>query len=287
MIREQATAGRPPRLGRRLYEGHPAWPTMLAIKLGVAYTVGRASAEPIAELRLADFGRQHKRRFPPAGSAETAAHAGEDFTFKDYAPSAFRQLREHFGVSAAEYVLSVCGEHPLRELGNPGKSGCSFYLTHDSRFLIKTVSKKECKFLRAALPMYYTHVLANGSTLLPRFFGLLRITGGRGDKQRLVLMNNLLPERYSFERYDLKGSSLGRAATPRERSDPLGVRKDRDFEQRLRLPEDLLGLLKEQLGRDAAWLQKLHVMDYSLLVGLHWYAAGMVSARREASARAD
>lgn len=67
MIREQATAGRPPRLGRRLYEGHPAWPTMLAIKLGVAYTVGRASAEPIAELRLADFGRQHKRRFPPAG----------------------------------------------------------------------------------------------------------------------------------------------------------------------------------------------------------------------------
>lgn len=270
MITEQATAGRPPRLGRQLYEGHHAWPMMLAIKLGIAYSVSRASADPICELGLPDFNVQFKRRFPPAGSNLTAAHSGEDFVFKDYAPAAFRQLREHFGVSAADYVLSIAGEHPLRELGNPGKSGSCFYLTHDSRYIIKTVSKKECKFLRAALPMYYTYVLSNDSTMLPRFFGLVRISLAKGDKQRLVLMNNLLPERYRFERYDLKGSSLGRAATAKERSDPLGVRKDRDFDQKLRVPEDLLSLLTDQLGRDSAWLEKLHVMDYSLLVGLHW-----------------
>ncbi|KAJ1625922.1 hypothetical protein T492DRAFT_221489 [Pavlovales sp. CCMP2436] len=118
--------------------------------------------------------------------------------------------------------------------------------------------------------MYYTYVVSNDSTMLPRFFGLVRINLASGSKQRLVLMNNLLPERYRFERYDLKGSSLGRAATAKERSDPLGVRKDRDFEQKLRVPDDMLALLAEQLHKDSAWLEKLRVMDYSLLVGLNW-----------------
>lgn len=270
MITEPATAGRPPRLGRQLYDGHASWAMSIAIKLGIAYTVSRASSDPIRELSAADFDVEYKRKFPPAGSRLTPKHTGEEFTFKDYAPDAFRQIREHFGVSAADYILSIAGEHPLRELGNPGKSGSCFYLTHDSKYIIKTVSKKECKFLRAALPMYYTFCVANDSTMLPRFFGLVRINLARGDKQRLILMNNLLPERYRFERYDLKGSSLGRAATTKERNDPLGVRKDRDFEQKLRLPEDMLSMLTEQLQRDSAWLEKLHVMDYSLLVGLNW-----------------
>ncbi|KAJ1625923.1 hypothetical protein T492DRAFT_843555 [Pavlovales sp. CCMP2436] len=156
MITEPATAGRPSRLGRQLYEGHNAWPMMLAIKFGIAYSVSRASAEQMRALELEDFNEQHKRKFPPAGSRLTPAHPGEEFMFKDYAPSAFRQVREHFGVSAADYILSLAGEHPLRELGNPGKSGSCFYLTHDSKYIIKTVSKKECKFLCAALPMYYT-----------------------------------------------------------------------------------------------------------------------------------
>lgn len=184
MITEQATAGRPPRLGRQLYEGHHAWPTMLAIKLGIAYSVSRASAEPIRELGLSDFMQQVKRKFPPAGSRHTPRHSGEDFVFKDYAPAAFRQLREHFGVSAADYALSIAGEHPLRELGNPGKSGSCFYLTHDSRYLIKTVSKKECKFLRAALPNYYTCAPRRGYLTTPRRIRPGRSSGSAAPAER-------------------------------------------------------------------------------------------------------
>ena len=40
-------------------------------------------------------------------------------------------------------MVSICGEHSLRELGTPGKSGSVFYLTEDGKYMIKTVSMTE------------------------------------------------------------------------------------------------------------------------------------------------
>lgn len=45
----------------------------------------------------------------------------------------------------ADYMLAICGNAALRELSSPGKSGSIFYLTHDDRFMIKTVKKSEVK----------------------------------------------------------------------------------------------------------------------------------------------
>lgn len=45
----------------------------------------------------------------------------------------------------ADYMLAICGNDALRELSSPGKSGSSFYLTQDDRFIIKTVKKSEVK----------------------------------------------------------------------------------------------------------------------------------------------
>lgn len=42
-------------------------------------------------------------------------------------------------------MLAICGNDALRELSSPGKSGSSFYLTQDDRFMIKTVKKSEVK----------------------------------------------------------------------------------------------------------------------------------------------
>lgn len=50
-----------------------------------------------------------------------------------------------FKVDAADYMLSICGNDALRELSSPGKSGSFFYLTHDDRYMIKTVKKSEVK----------------------------------------------------------------------------------------------------------------------------------------------
>ena len=72
-----------------------------------------------------------RQSFPPEGSTLTPAHQSEVFQFDDHAPLAFRHLREHFGVSTEDYLVSICGESSLRELGTPGKSGAVFYLTED------------------------------------------------------------------------------------------------------------------------------------------------------------
>lgn len=57
----------------------------------------------------------------------------------------FRNLRELFKLNAADYMMSICGDDGLRELSSPGKSGSLFYLSHDDRFVIKTLKKSELK----------------------------------------------------------------------------------------------------------------------------------------------
>ena len=57
----------------------------------------------------------------------------------------FRNLREMFKLDAADYMMSICDENGLRELSSPGKSGSIFYLSHDGRFVIKTLKKPEVK----------------------------------------------------------------------------------------------------------------------------------------------
>lgn len=57
----------------------------------------------------------------------------------------FRNLRELFKLNAADYMMSICGDDGLRELSSPGKSGSIFYLSHDDRFVIKTLKKSELK----------------------------------------------------------------------------------------------------------------------------------------------
>ena len=168
------------------------------IKLGIAYTVSLSSAAHAADapLTLKDFTTEFRRTFSPEGSSQTPAHASEEFVFRDAAPLAFRHLREHFGVSAEDYMVSICGENNLRELGTPGKSGSVFYLTEDGKYMIKTVSRKESKFLRRILPNYYNYVMRSKDTFIPRFFGLIRITTASHRRIRLVIFNNLLPNEH-------------------------------------------------------------------------------------------
>lgn len=87
------------------------------------------------------------------GTKTTPAHRFNDFTFRSYAPVAFRHFRELFNIKPDEYLHSIC--KPLRELKNPGASGSLFYLTSDDEFILKTVQKKEAEFLKCLLPGYY------------------------------------------------------------------------------------------------------------------------------------
>jgi 1-phosphatidylinositol-4-phosphate 5-kinase len=122
----------------------------------------------------------------------------------------------------------VCGKD-LRELPNPGASGSIFYITADDTYIIKTISKKEARFLRSLLPGYYMNLTQNPFTLLPKFFGLYCYQSANKNI-RFVIMNNLIPTNVKLhEKYDLKGSIYKRKASEEERKRELPTLKDNDF----------------------------------------------------------
>ncbi|ETO25707.1 hypothetical protein RFI_11433, partial [Reticulomyxa filosa] len=95
-----------------------------------------------------DFQRALKFTFPHKGTEHTPAHAMRDFRFKDYCPEIFRQLREWFGINAAEYLVTVTGDFNFLEFLSNSKSGQFFFFSHNKQFLIKTMTHSESLFLR-------------------------------------------------------------------------------------------------------------------------------------------
>ncbi|KAG2488884.1 hypothetical protein HYH03_012678 [Edaphochlamys debaryana] len=266
------------RLGDTVTRAHHAYSLLVALQLGVRYSVGRISHEPLPRTASPDeYALKITQEFPRQGSEMTPVHPVEDFTWTDYAPSTFRRLRESAGLDASSYMLSLCSDHALRHLASPGKSGSFFFLSQDERFFVKTMARCELEVLLAMLPAYHRHVEDHPHTLLSRFFGLHAVTTPSGRKFRFVVMSNIfrtplpLPVHLKF---DLKGSTLGRTAGRPLARDPAVVYKDLDLDLGIRLEEGWRERLLFQLRADCALLAGVGVMDYSLLVGVHLRGPG-------------
>ncbi|KAH6823456.1 Phosphatidylinositol-4-phosphate 5-kinase family protein [Perilla frutescens var. hirtella] len=257
-----------------IFEGHSSYYLMLSLQLGIRYTVGKITPVPMREVRSSDFGEQARIRmyFPRKGSQLTPPHHSIDFYWKDYCPMVFRNLRDLFKLNAADYMMSICGDDGLRELSSPGKSGSIFYLSHDDRFVIKTLKKTELKVLLKMLPHYYRHVQAHDNTLITKFFGAHRITLKHGKKVRFVVMGNMFcTELRIHRRYDLKGSVQGRF-TNKDEIDESTTLKDLDLTYEFHMDRSLHEALFRQLSLDSAFLESQQIIDYSLLLGLHFRA---------------
>ncbi|KAL3692748.1 hypothetical protein R1sor_006399 [Riccia sorocarpa] len=262
------------RPGETIFKGHRSYDLMLNLQLGIRYTVGKITPEPKQEIGPADFGPRASFRvkFPRCGTALTPPHQSCDFKWKDYCPMVFRQLRELFKIDAADYMLSICGNDALRELSSPGKSGSVFYLSHDDRFYIKTMRKAEVKVLLAMLPAYHEHVRSYENTLITKFFGLHRVKPYGGQKVRFIVMGNMFcTELRIHRRFDLKGSSQGRSADKVE-IDENTTLKDLDLDFVFRLDPSWREAVFKQVEVDCKFLESQRIMDYSLLLGLHFRA---------------
>jgi 1-phosphatidylinositol-4-phosphate 5-kinase len=83
------------------------------------------------------------------GSPTTPPHKlTHTFKFKDYAPVAFAYLRRMFGVNEFDFLLSVCGNANFIEFISNAKSGQFFFYSSDGKYMIKTMTNTESKFLR-------------------------------------------------------------------------------------------------------------------------------------------
>ncbi|KAL5562807.1 hypothetical protein UlMin_032554 [Ulmus minor] len=246
----------------------------LNLQLGIRYTVGKITPVPVREVRSSDFGDRARIRmyFPRKGSQFTPPHDSVDFYWKDYCPMVFRNLREMFKLDAADYMMSICGDDGLRELSSPGKSGSIFYLSHDDRFVIKTLKKSELKVLLKMLPNLYHHVGEHENTLITKFFGLHRIKLRGVRKVRFVVMGNMFyTELRIHRRYDLKGSTHGRF-TNKDKISQNTTLKDLDLNYEFHMDKLLRASLFKQILLDSMFLESQQIIDYSLLVGLHFRA---------------
>ncbi|XP_024528312.1 phosphatidylinositol 4-phosphate 5-kinase 9 [Selaginella moellendorffii] len=262
------------RPGETIIKGHRSYDLMLNLQLGIRYTVGKITPEPKHDIEPSNFGRKARFRmnFPRAGSQLTPSHQSVDFKWKDYCPMVFRHLRELFKIDAADYMLSLCGNDALRELSSPGKSGSVFYLSHDDRFIIKTMRKSEVEVLLDMLASYYDHVLVHENTLITKFFGLHRIKPQGGRKVRFVVMGNMFcTDLRIHRRFDLKGSSLGRS-TENVDIDENTTLKDLDLDFVFHLEPTWRDTFMRQIELDAKFLESQRIMDYSLLLGVHFRA---------------
>jgi 1-phosphatidylinositol-4-phosphate 5-kinase len=260
-------------VGTKVDQHHVNWVTAYNMLTGIRFTVSRTNAKMDRDLTDADFDAKHKFSFDITGN-ELTPSAKYDFKFKDYAPWVFRRLRTTFKLDPADYLVSLTSKYILSELGSPGKSGSFFYFSRDYKYIIKTIHHAEHKFLRKILKDYYNHVQENPNTLLSQFYGLHRVKIPYGRKIHFVVMNNLFPPHRDIHRtFDLKGSTIGRdfkeenlATNARPTLKDLNwLRRD----QRLELGPTKKDMFIEQMKRDVKLMQRLHIMDYSLLVGIH------------------
>ncbi|KAG4958954.1 hypothetical protein AAZX31_13G067500 [Glycine max] len=261
------------RPGETVSKGHKNYELMLNLQLGIRYTVGK-EASILRELKQGDFDPKEKfwTRFPTEGSKLTPPHQSAEFRWKDYCPVVFRHLRKLFQVDPADYMLAICGNDALRELSSPGKSGSIFYLTQDDRFMIKTVKKSEVKVLIRMLRSYYQHVSRYENSLVTKFYGVHCVKPIGGQKIRFIVMGNLFCSEYPIHRrFDLKGSSHGRTTDkPEEDIDETTTLKDLDLNFVFRVQRNWFHELIKQIERDCEFLEAEKIMDYSLLVGIHF-----------------
>ncbi|EYU18633.1 hypothetical protein ABFS82_10G154600 [Erythranthe guttata] len=264
------------RQGETISKGHRNYDLMLNLQLGIRHSVGRPGPPPSLDLKPSAFDPKEKfwTKFPPEGSKITPPHQSCEFKWKDYCPKVFRTLRMLFKVDAADYMLSICGNDALRELSSPGKSGSFFYLTNDDRYMIKTMKKAEVKVLLRMLNAYYNHVRAFENTLVTKYYGL-HCVKLNGQKVRFIIMGNLFCSEYMIHRrYDLKGSTFGRLTDkPESEIDANTTLKDLDLNFIFRLQKTWFQEFRRQVDRDCEFLEQERIMDYSLLVGLHFMEA--------------
>ncbi|XP_042416044.1 phosphatidylinositol 4-phosphate 5-kinase 6-like isoform X1 [Zingiber officinale] len=276
--------------GDAISKGHQKYELMLNLQLGIRHAVGKLPEPKSLDLKTPSFDPKEKiwTRFPPEGTKHTPPHPCSDFKWKDYCPLVFRTLRKLFMVDPADYMLSICGNDALRELSSPGKSGSFFYLTNDDKYMIKTMKKSEVKVLLRMLPAYYNHVRAFENTLVTKFFGLhcVKLTGATQRKVRFVIMGNLFcTENSIHRRFDLKGSSHGRTTDkPEAEIDENTTLKDLDLNFIFRLQKSWFQEFHKQVDRDCELLEQERIMDYSLLVGVH-FSETSVSQENEATPR--
>ena len=220
-----------------------------------------------------------RQKFPGDGGA-TPPHSLPDFDIEAYGTGICQALMEIYGVRSDALRKEIC-QGELKEIVNPSSSGSLLYLTSNSTYLIKTIRDYDAKFIQQKfLHEYLQHVHRQPNTFLAKLFGVYgyipylsqhRAITVDSFTLRFVILSNFIPTNIDIhEKYDLKGSLYRRDADIKERLKSSATFKDNDFchlhPHGFTLPSSVYEQLREILTNDVDFLEKLNIMDYSLLL---------------------
>ncbi|KPI88208.1 phosphatidylinositol-4-phosphate 5-kinase-like protein [Leptomonas seymouri] len=137
---------------------------------------------------------------PGEGSCTTEVHVTE------YAPDVFSFLRRVEGVSEEKFAdeWSLPEERLKMELGD-GRSQALFLKSKTMAFMCKTVAEDEVHVLLQVLQTYALHIAANPSSLLMRFYLLMRVAV-RKEVGYILCFNDVFGSASVLhEKWDIKG----------------------------------------------------------------------------------
>ncbi|XP_072238460.1 phosphatidylinositol 5-phosphate 4-kinase type-2 gamma-like isoform X1 [Leuresthes tenuis] len=193
------------------------------------------------------------------------------FKFKEYCPQVFRNLRERFGIEDQDYQVSLARSSPIKD--EEGKCVGPLLTSYDRTLVVKEISSEEVEEMHNMLSEYHQLIVTcHGSTLLPQFLAMYRVTVESEDTYLLVMRNMFSHRLHVHRKYDLKGSLPSREASFKERVKELPTYKDADFinnMQKVYVGEEEKEKMMDKLNRDIEFLVRMRIMDYSLLLGIH------------------
>ena len=166
--REEARQARKSYVKGKVINGvHELYTLSIAVMLGLRTSIGYSNGQLNRTdgkkrwLDIEDFMTVEKYEFSPKGGSKTPPHnLSHTFKFKDYSPLAFAYIRRMFGINEYEFLLSVCGNANFIEFTSNAKSGQFFFYSSDGKYMIKTMTNAESKFLRRSkFYPYYSFIV--------------------------------------------------------------------------------------------------------------------------------
>jgi len=160
-------------------------------------------------------------------------------------------------------------------------------------FLIKSILPAEANCLKTILKDYYHYLIEHRDSLLTRYYSFFELSyptsiitnisnstsssysygsSSRTSTYFVVMENCHFTELEIHEMYDLKGSTVNRSVPLLERGPSIAL-KDMDFRQNKRgivVGKTMATKLLRQIDNDAKFLARNNILDYSLLVGIHF-----------------
>ncbi len=175
------------------------------------------------------------------------------YKVKEYCPLVFKNLRERFNIGEESYLRSLTHDG-MESLDTNSKSNAKFYLSHDKRYVIKTVTSEDVEGLHNILQDYHKHIVeTKGDTLLPHLLGMFRLTVENKENYILV-MRSVFSNRYKVHfKYDIKGSTVDREASLKEKEKLHPTFKDNDLvkeDKKIEIGSEAKSIFMEKLTRD-------------------------------------